>query len=763
LKTKRIPTLFRNLSVHVQAAFILLVISSFVFLPDHTSAQERASLSGYVTDSQTGETVLGANVYLRGTTIGVVTNTSGYYIISGIRPGTYTVVWSFIGYREMTRDITFEPGDRQRLDIELTPTDLALEELVVQADAFADERQAIGSAQVSTQLVRQVPSVLQADVFRSLQLLPGIKAASDFSSGLYIRGGSPDQTLILLDRTTVYNPTHFFGFFSTFNPDAIKDIRLYKGTYPAEYGGRLGSVVDIYNKDGNRNRMAGTLSLGLLSSRASIEGPYAKGSYMLAFRRSTLEPVLAVLRNQVDNVPDGFYFYDINGKLNFDANENNRFSVAFYSGVDDVKFPFGEDLRFNLNYGNRTLSSTWTHILTPQIFTNLTVTGSQYFSTPRFEFGGTVFGRNNFVDDYSVKGDLEWMPDDRHSVRAGIWAGNLTLRLRDRFDGLETLNSRIQTQYAAFYIQDRWRPHTRWSINAGLRGNYFTRGNYLRFDPRLSVDFQANSRLKLQAAWGRYHQFLTLITNEAFSGFDVWLTTADGVRPAWGDQYGLGLKYIPQSQYNLEFELYYRNMRDLFELDPRVPDAAGLDYADLFRFGEGYAYGLEVLLEKTTGRLNGFIGYTYGNTRRRFENYNNSNFYPPKFDRTHDVNLVANYNLSRRWMITGVFSYATGQAYTEPLGRTQIRDPFGTLPTDPFVVGRVNASRLPAYHRLDLSATYFSTFFGLGNSELQIQVINAYSRRNIWFYNFDLEENPPQRTEVPLLPVIPSLSYTVFF
>lgn len=750
--------------MHLQrTAKLLILFFSVLVLHTPSIAQDRASISGYVTESTTGETILGANVYLKGTTSGSVTNNSGYYIISGIRPGTYTVVWSFIGYDDAEQEITFQPGQSVRMDIQLSPGDVSLDELVVEADAYSEDRQNIGSAQVTTKLVKQVPAVLQADVFRSIQLLPGIKAASDFSSGLYIRGGSPDQTLILLDRTTVYNPTHFFGFFSTFNPDAIKDIRLYKGAYPAEYGGRLGSVVDIYNKDGNRNNMAGTLSLGLLSSRASIEGPYSKGSYMLAFRRSTLEPVLAVLRNQIDNVPDSFYFYDINGKLNIDANQNNRLSLAFYSGVDDVKFPLGEDLRFNLNYGNRTLSTTWTHIVSPRVFANLTVTGSNYFSTPRFEFGGTPFDRENTVSDYSVKSDLEWMPNSSHAVRTGIWAGNLTLKLSDRFDGLETLNSRIQTQYAAFYIQDKWRPHTRWSVTAGLRGNYFTRGNYLRLDPRISVDFQVSSRLRLQTAYGRYHQFLTLITNEAFSGFDVWLTTADGVKPAWGDQFGLGLKYSPKASYNLEAELYYRTMRNLFELDPRTPDAAGLDYADLFRFGSGYAYGFELLLEKTSGRWNGFAGYTYGNTRRKFAGYNDSNFYPPKYDRTHDLNVVINFNLSRKWMLTSVFNYATGQAYTEPLGRTSISDPFGTLPTDPLTVGRVNASRLPAYHRLDLSATYYSTFFGLGNSELQIQIINAYSRRNIWFYNFDLDENPPERTEIPLLPIIPSLSYTIYF
>jgi len=733
---------------------------------DPEPPNDRATVSGYVTDAASGETLIGANIILKGTTIGASTNTSGYYMIGRIPYGSYTIRFSYIGYADKEIEVTLEPEESKRLDVELVPSEIMLQELIVETDAFEEELVRLGISQLSTQLIKQMPAVFQADVFRSLQVLPGIKAASDFSSGLYIRGGSPDQTLILLDRTTVYNPTHFFGFFSTFNPDAIKDVRLYKGGYPAEYGGRLGSVVDIYNKDGNRNKMQGTVSLGMLSSRASIEGPLpaGSGSYMFAARRSTLEPLLAALRSQVDDIPQSFYFYDVNTKVNYDAGSNDRLSVSLYAGRDYINFPIGTDVELDLAYGNRTISANYTRIISRTMFTNVTLTGSNYFNHPFFEFGGTDFSRNNRVYDYSLKADLDWIPNQRHSVQFGVWAGNLLLRLDDEFDGQNTLSSDIETQYATAYLQDRWRPLHNLTFTLGLRANYFTKGEFLRFEPRTSLVYSLNNAITLQGVYGRYYQFLTLITSEAFAGFDVWLTTDEGVPPAWGDQYGLGFTYEFAPDWNLEVEGYYRTMHDLFELDPRIGDVAGLDYRDLFRFGDGYAYGIELLIERTVGRLNGFIGYTWGNTKRRFPGFNRGNYYPPKYDRIHDLDIVMNYHFSRRWMITGVFNYATGQAYTEPLGRAAvIDDPFRSGRRDYLTVGNVNASRLPAYHRLDVSITRHGRFFGIADSELQLQIINLYSRRNIWFYSFDFDENPIRRETVQLLPILPSINYTIYF
>ncbi|WP_372638039.1 carboxypeptidase-like regulatory domain-containing protein, partial [Fodinibius sp.] len=371
----------------------------FLLFPLVVPAQQTASLSGYITDAQTGETLIAANIALQGIRTGTTTNTSGYFNLQNIESGTYTLLVTYIGYQQYNKEITLKKDENRRLDIELIPKEYQLEEVVVQSDREQEEQGSIGIAQVETEFIRTVPSVFQADVFRSLQLLPGVKAASDFSSGLYIRGGSPDQTLILLDYTTVYNPSHFFGFFSTFNPDAVKDVRLYKGGYPAKYGGRLGSVLTIFNKDGNRNEFEGSVTLGMLASRASVEGPLNKGSWTFSIRRSTLEPLLEVLKQSQDNIPDHFSFLDINGKINYDTDTDNRLSLSFYTGSDNLRFPFAEDAGVRLHYGNQTLSSTWTHIFSDKIFSTVTVTGSRYFNFPSFKISGTPFERSNNIYD----------------------------------------------------------------------------------------------------------------------------------------------------------------------------------------------------------------------------------------------------------------------------------------------------------------------------------------------------------------------------
>ncbi|MEZ4699617.1 MAG: TonB-dependent receptor [Rhodothermales bacterium] len=730
-------------------------------------AQNSASINGFVKDATSGETLLLANVVLLGTDYGAATNTSGYFALNGLPAGDYTVVCTYIGFQTARIPLTLGTGETRRLDIELQPESVLLDGVVVTAEKDQEEEiRRIGVSQLTTEVVRQVPTILEPDVFRSLQLLPGVKAASDYSSGLYIRGGSPDQTLILLDRTTVYNPTHFFGFFSTFNPDAIKDVRLYKGGYPAEYGGRLGSVVDIYNKDGNRIKTHGGLSLGLLASRAYLEGPYKKGSWMLAVRRSTLEPLLGALRNaDVDGIPDGFYFIDVNGKVNFDATANDRLSIATYGGTDELNLPFVDDARIKLAYGNRTLSTNWTHLFNQKLFSNFTLTYSRYFNRPRFGIAGTEFSRVNNVYDVSAKGDFEYIPNERHQFEVGFWSGMFTFRLRDEFDGQVGLSDRIQSPYLSFYAQELFRPRPNWQINAGLRANYFGQGDYVRLEPRVSIENKPDENVRLQFGYGRYYQFLTLITSELFSGFDLWLTTDDGVEPAFGDQFVAGLKTNLGGSLQADVEVYYRTMRQLFQLDPFLPDAAGLDYADLFTFGEGYAYGTELLIQKPRGRLNGFIGYTIGLTKRRFPDINNFNYYPPKYDRRHEVNVVANYALSRKWSLTSVFNLASGQAYTEPAGQYSLVDGPFTGGSVEVLVSPFNAARLPTYHRLDVGFARKGKFFRFAESELQLQLINVYNRRNIWFYFFEFEDDDSvTRNEIPQIPVpIPNVSFTIRF
>ena len=759
---------------------IVLIRSCLIFLLalalQPSLQAQTASVSGYVKDATSQETLIQATVLIPNTKQGTVTNTSGYYTITRIPSGTYTILASYIGYKPLRKNITLKAGEAQNVDFLLEP-DPSNVEVTIESKREQEETRNVGVASLPVSTITRLPSVLQADVFRSLQLLPGIKSASDFSSGLYIRGGSPDQTLIMLDHTTVYNPTHVFGFFSTFNPDAIKDVKLYKGGYPAEYGGRLGSVVDIYNKEGNRNETEGVASLGLLSSRLSVEGPLAreKGSWMLAGRRSTTEVVLAALRSmknedgtpRFDGIPEAFYFYDFNGKLNYDFSRKDKTNLGFYAGQDYVKIPLGTDSEFIVRYGNMTGSLNWMHIFSPTLFSNFTFTGSRYFGNPTGTIAATTFKRNNEVTEWSAKGDFEYVPSNLHATTAGFWAGRMSVLLEDQFNEVSNTVLDLKNEYVAGYVQHQWRPTANLELKGGLRATYFADGDYFRLEPRLSLDYNQSERLRWQAAYGRYYQFLSLISNEAFSGFDVWVTSAEGVKPSYGDQFVLGLKTRPFTGWNFDVEGYYRTMNDLFDLDPFLSDTAGYPYEKLFRFGQGYAWGTEYFLQKATGRLNGFVGYTFGRTWRKFPNVNNNQYYPPKYDRIHDLNLTANYELSKKWTATAVFVYATGQAYTKPLGRSYVENPFGSssnnLGGDLLTVGKLNASRLPAYHRLDLGVTRKGKLGKWGESELQLQLINAYSHRNIWFYTYDFKANPAVRQDVLQLPILPNIAYTIRF
>ena len=749
------PSLFPYISIF----FLLQLV-----LPAQQSARAQSSVYGYVSDAGTGETLLMANIVIAGTTTGVATNTSGYYNLGGLDAGTYRIVFSYIGYRSFVEEVTLEEGEQLRLDIALTEEGIQTEEVVIIGEQEdEDERLQLGVTRMPARLVTQLPALFEADLFRSLQMLPGIKAASDFSSGLIIRGGSPDQTLILLDRTTLYNPSHFFGLFSTFNPDAIKDVRVFKGNYPSQFGGRLGSVVDVYNKDGNREELQGKVSLGLMASRISLEGPIRHGSWMIAARRSMIEPILAVLRESESGIPDTFYFYDINAKVNFDAGEKDRFSLGMYTGTDKMVVSPLEDFDIDLPYGNHAANLSWTHIFSHQLFANFAVTGSRYFNLPEINIGGSTFKRTNEINEYTFLGDFEYVAGKKHALQGGIKAGNLRFRLFDQGEGEGDFDLRTNTFYGTAYLQDSWKPSPFWTIKAGAHVQVFSASDHASVEPRLSVEYQPTQTVRFQAAYGRYHQFLTVASFLSNSALDIWLASGDGVPPAYGDQYGLGIKTVLGDGFRFDGEIYYRTMQDLFELDPRVLDPLGLEYKDYFHRGKGYAYGLELYLEKSEGDLTGFVGYTYGNTRRQFDDTNQGAYYPLRYDRTHEWNAVLNYDFDKPWRLTLAFSYATGQPYTRLLGRVQYDDPFTSVPFDDLVVGNVNASRLPGYHRLDLGLTRLGRFFNIGESEFQIQVVNAYNRRNVWFYEYDLDANPVVLDPVRMLPLLPNISYTVSF
>ena len=734
-------------------------------------AAQTATLTGTVLDAETEAPLPLANVVLSGTDRGATTSEAGRFAIRDLAPGRYTLVVSYVGFESVQRSVQLGAGEQRSLTLRLQPLELEVRELTVTGERV--ESQDLGVTRVTPEDVQTLPTVLEPDLFRALQLLPGVKSSSDFSSGLYIRGGSPDQTLVLLDEAPIYNPTHVFGFFSTFHPDAIGDVTLYKGGYPAQYGGRLSGVVDIDTKRPSTSETEGGLSLGLLSARAYAQGGYGvdgddtdEGRWMVSARRSTLEPLLSTLNGAgVDDLPEGFYFYDLNAAATLDLSPSDRMSLSLYNGLDQLDYPFLSDAVIDVGYGNRSATLDWRHRFGSGRSMRWSAAASHYHSDPTAEFAGTAFVRDTDVLDLRLAGDATWTLTERHVLRGGATVGRFASDVDNFFDGQRTYSPSATSYRASGYVQNTYQPA--WApdltVTGGLRASYFERGAYVRLSPRLSVDYQLGDPVTLQAGYGRYQQYLTAATSELFSAFDFWLTTADQVPPAYGDQFLLGVKTQPARHLQFDAEVYYRTMQQLFEFDRLRPDYTGLPDVDVFQYGSGEAYGLETTLRRTQGRVTGSLAYTLSRTTRTFEALSETAF-SPRYDRTHDLTAVLNVDLAENWRLTSVFTYATGQPYTEPTGYFKtLDDPFLSGARTPFQATYNNA-RLSAYHRLDVSVRKKGTVFG-ADYEAQVQLVNAYARRNVWFVLFEpTDENDIERTVVPQIPVpLPNVSLTLSF
>ena len=742
------------------------------------AAAQPSTVTGTVRDAETGRPLAGAAVRVEvaqsSGVRGTAADADGAFRVERLAPGDVVVTASFVGYESGRVDVRLSPGEDRRLEFALAPG-VTARDVVVEADRAG---QAVGLESVDLALVQELPTAFEADLFRSIQLLPGVKAANDFSSALYIRGGSPDQTLVLLDGATVYNPTHFFGFFSTFNTDAVGDVRLYKGAYPSTYGGRLGSVVDVRTRTGERDRLSGSATLGLLASRVGLEGPLpGLGTFALHARRSTLEPVLTVLRDQLDadGIPESFAFYDVNAAVALDLSPRDRVRASAYAGRDQVVVPFGDDARFDLDYGNRTGSVTYDRRLSDGASAQLGVVATRYTSSPVGEIAETAFRQPNTVTEWAAQAGADWQVSDRLGVAAGARAGRFVLDFESEFNGDVGSSLRNPASFGSAFVQGRWLAGP-WAATGGLRVEAFRNraddrldsrapeaATFVRLAPHVEVS-RAVGPATVEVAAGRYHQFLSLVSNEAFSGFDTWLTTGPGVAPQASEQVVVGVRTPLGPGYRLDVEVYGRTLRELFDTRPEISDPAGLSYAELFRFGEGYAGGVEVLVEKGRGRLTGLVGYTLGVTRRRYPAEPAfRDFFPPKYDRLHDLTAVAQFDLGRGWSATAAAAYATGQAYTVPGRRYRV----GGLPVaggglDALDSDRLNNTRLPAYHRVDVGATKAGRLFG-AESELRLQVVNVYNRRNLWFETYDFDADPVAVGEVRQLPVLPNVSLSLDF
>ncbi len=700
---------------------------------------QAATLSGFVSDADSGEALTRATVVVQGLQLGAVSNNSGYYAVVQVPAGTHVVSASHTGYQTRWDTLHFGSHEAERLNLALVPkpTDLG-EQVSVEAERIS----------LRAKPVQQLPALGEADLLRSLQLLPGIQAVADISSGLYVRGGSPDQTAILLDDIPLYNPSHLFGLFSTFNPDAIKEVNLYKGAYPAAYGRTLGAVLDVSNREGNRKRTSGRGGVSLISGRLLTEGPVGQGSWMLAGRRTYLDGVFSTLRARGEDIPLNYFFYDLNGNINQQRGDDT-YAASAYWGQDDLRIELEDDREsfVDMRWGNRALTVHWTRAFSPVLFGHLMAAESSSESIIALHFLDAPVRIANSIRDLSLKGDLDYFANRHHTLSLGLLATLFEFHFVRSFNERTQLDLRQEPVLLEGYVQDEWRPGPATLVRLGGRGTYFSIGDRWHFAPRLALSQALSDKVRVKAGGGVYRQHLQLITTEAFSGGDFWVPLDSTVEPGRSYQAVTGVEWTLSPRYQLSVDAYYTALDNLVTVDTELPDDNEDTHSEaVFKSGgTGWARGVEVFLQRRTGALTGWIGYALGWTRRTFPELNDGQPFPPKHDRRHDLSFVASYEMGA-WRLGANLAYATGQAFT----------PVSESPA------QRNSARLQPYHRLDVSVSRSFALRGVA-SEFYVQIFNVYSRRNEWFVQLDSVYPEVDPRKIKQLPIIPTLGFNFSF
>lgn len=764
-------------------------------------AQDRVTLNGYLKDSLTGETLIGANLQVVGQGKGVQSNQYGFYSIS-LEKGSYRLLVSFIGYQ--TAELTIDLRKDIQQNILLLPNTAVINNVTVIARKRENNVKTaqMGKIELSMNTAKALPAFLgEVDPLKTLQLLPGVRNAGEGNAGFYVRGGGPDQNLILLDDAVVYNTGHLFGFFSIFNADAIKNVTLIKGGMPAQYGGRLSSVVDVAMKEGNNNKTQIDAGIGLIASRFSIQGPLKKNkaSYILSARRTYVDLLSKpFISKQSEFYGSGYYFYDLNAKMNYRFSEKDVLYLSGYFGRD--KFTFNNAKRSfstRIPWGNSTATLRWNHVFNKKLFANTTAVYNDY----KFELAGR---QNDFninlssgIRDLNLKTDFDFYPVPEHKLKFGIQYTHHTF-LPNIVSGSQdsvifepnNASRKLANEYAA-YIQDDWELSDKIKVNAGLRysvfqqiGRYtlyerdangnkldsvvYGRGQTVKahggFEPRLTVRYAISELSSFKAAITRNIQYIHLVTNAGTTlPTDLWVPSTIRVRPQTGWQYAAGyFRNFNNGMFETSLEVYYKTMNNQIEYKEGYTPSLK-DPEEEFVFGKGWSYGAELFINKVRGRFTGWIGYTLSWTWRRFKDLNDGLKYPSRYDRRHDMSVVGTYELSKNWKVSGVFVYGTGNATSLPERFYFV----GGVLTQEY--SRINAYRMKPYHRMDLSFTYTPTPKKVRKytSNWVFSLYNAYSRLNPYFIYFDQEgqaSNGDLRVtarQVSLFPVIPAVTWNI--
>nr|WP_317130244.1 TonB-dependent receptor [Pedobacter duraquae] len=754
--------------------------------------QQKFTVSGIVKDNTTGETLIGANVKLQQLDqMGTSTNAYGFYSITA-PPGKYALQVSSVGYQSFTRVI--ELAKNLQIQVTLSAAN-DLEEVVITGGNKKDQNISnpqMGLEKLNMAQINNVPVLFgERDVIKTIQLMPGVKSGGEGNTGFYVRGGASDQNLILLDEAIVYNASHLFGFFSTFNSDAIKDVTLYKGGMPAQYGGRLSSALDISMLDGNSKAFGVQGGIGLIASRLKVEGPLVngKGSFMLSGRRTYADAFLK-LSSDTSLKNASLYFYDVNAKANYHFDDRNAIYFSGYLGKDVL----GLRNLFGTDWGNKTGTLRFNHIFSDKLFSNTSVIYSDYKFAAQSFSRGNEFKVVSSIRDFNVKEDLQYYISNSHTVRFGvngishrITPGEVTAAANSSFNA-KTLPERQGLEGAA-YVSDDWRIGSKLNILYGLRlslfnlngpgtfntyddtGNILTATDYnsgdlvqqyLTLEPRLSLSYTINPANSIKAAYSRNTQNIHLLSNSnASSPSDLYVMSSNNIKPEIADQVSAGyFRNFKDNTYEFSAEVYYKWLQNQIDYKNGAQIQANENVESQLVYGDGRAYGLELFVKKRTGRFNGWVGYTLSKTERRFDAINNGNYFPARQDRTHDVSLVGIYQLTKRWNLSASFIYGTGNAVTYPAGKYQLNG------VTRFYYDSRNSSRMPPTHRLDLGATLEGKMHKRFHSSWTFGLYNAYNHKNPYVINFQNRKDDPTRTEAvqtSLFGVIPSVTYNFKF
>lgn len=771
----------------------------FLFLFPLLSAAQNATVSGTLRDGLNGESLIGATVQAPGLRKGNASNEYGFYSLS-IPEGNDSVLlrFAYIGYQTQTLKVL--PKGTFKLDIELVPVGSLLEEVVIEANGLDEKRKSteMSVSTISTREVKALPALFgETDIIKILQLKPGITPGAEGTTGLFVRGGNNDQNLIVLDEAVVYNANHLFGFFSTFNSDAVKDLKVYKGGFPAQYGGRLSSVIDVRMKEGNSKKFSGTGGIGLISSRLTLEGPIQKdkSSYIVSARRTYADIITEQVNKAKEGEPDynkipRYYFYDLNTKVNFTLSPKDRLYLSGYFGRDVFTFK-DPSFDFRFDWGNATGSARWNHVFGPKLFSNTTFTFSDYRYKIENQLQGFSFSLSSNVKDANTKVDFYWQPNNNHTVRFGgniTYHDFITARLKAGSDDgrvrFESGRDYDGWEYGA-YIADEW-AIDRLKINYGVRLSMWQNepAFYANIEPRVATNYEVNDRLSLKASYARMNQYVHLLASSGLSlPTDIWYPTTEGVKPEISDQIAIGTSYLIGDQILITWEAWYKWLQNSVDFKDGAELFGNDELEKELAIGRGYAYSpLELEIEKKEGRLTGWIGYTLAWVRKGdFAEIDNRAWFPPRHDTRHNLSVVALWD-AHKWrkkgkdkslQLTATFVYTSGYPAWLPSGRFSFQDIPGApfLTTVPFY-GPRNTFRYPAYTRTDLGIVYKWKKRNRFENDLTLSVYNASNRRNPYFITIAVETEKTAFGEVPveikaqqvsLFPILPSLTWNFKF